>query len=65
LTTASFPYDQDTSSIALSVAPHFDEATKQSVMDEILTYRNQDKIATTYFDRGRPRIGESLSSLRS
>ncbi|KAJ7321618.1 HAD-like protein [Mycena albidolilacea] len=56
LTTASFPYDQDTSSIALSVAPHFDEATKQSVMDEILTYRNQDKIATTYFDRGRPRI---------
>lgn len=29
-------------------------------MDEILTYRNQDNIVTTYFDRTRPRIGEPL-----
>ncbi|KAJ7190188.1 HAD-like protein [Mycena pura] len=64
LTTASYPDDQDTTSIALLVASHFDEATKQSVMDEILTYRNQDKISTTYFDHARPRIGESLSSSR-
>ncbi|KAF8146525.1 HAD-like protein [Mycena galopus ATCC 62051] len=56
LTTSSFPCDQDTTCLALSIAPHFDEATKQSVMDEILTYRNKDNIITTYFDRTRPRI---------
>ncbi|KAJ6490886.1 HAD-like protein [Mycena sanguinolenta] len=56
LTTSSFPCDQDTTSIALSVAPHFTAATKQSVMDEILSYRNEDNIVTTYFDRTRPRI---------
>ncbi|KAJ7621208.1 HAD-like protein [Roridomyces roridus] len=56
LTTEAFPFDQDSTSIALSVSPHFDDATKHSVMDEILTYRNQDNIVTTYFDRTRPRI---------
>ncbi|KAF7347952.1 HAD-like protein [Mycena sanguinolenta] len=56
LTTSPFPCDQDTTSIALSVAPHFTAATKQSVMDEILSYRNQDNIVTTHFDRTRPRI---------
>ncbi|KAJ6474825.1 HAD-like protein [Mycena sanguinolenta] len=56
LTTSSFPCDQDTTSIALSVALHFTAATKQSVMDEILSYRNEDNIVTTYFDRTRPRI---------
>ncbi|KAJ7139011.1 HAD-like protein [Mycena epipterygia] len=56
LTTSSFPCDLDTTSIALSISPHFDEATKHSVMDEILTYRNQDGIVATYFDMTRPRI---------
>ncbi|KAJ6471487.1 HAD-like protein [Mycena sanguinolenta] len=46
LTTSLFPCDHDTTSVALS----------QRVMDEILSYRNQDNIVTTYFDRTCPRI---------
>ena len=57
LTTADFPCDLDTTSIGLTVSAHVDERTKNSVMDEMLTYRNKDNIMQTYFDRTRPRIG--------
>ena len=60
LTTADFPYDLDTTSIGLTVATHVDEATKHSVMDEMLTYKNKDGIIQTYFDRTRPRIGNNI-----
>ncbi|EIN08974.1 HAD-like protein [Punctularia strigosozonata HHB-11173 SS5] len=55
-TTAQFPCDLDTTSIGLTVAPHIDDATKRSVMDEMVTYLNKDGIIQTYFDRSRPRI---------
>ena len=57
LTTPEFPNDMDTTSIGLTVTNHVDEATKHSVMDEMLTYKNKDGIIQTYFDRTRPRIG--------
>jgi hypothetical protein len=56
LTTDDFPYDLDTTSVALSVCTHVDALTKHSVMDEMLTYRNVDGIAQLYFDHKRPRI---------
>ncbi|KAJ6525426.1 HAD-like protein [Mycena vulgaris] len=56
LTTSSFPFDLDTTSIASTISPHLDQVTKHSIMDEILTYRNKDNIVSTYFDVTRPRI---------
>ncbi|KAJ7140493.1 Haloacid dehalogenase-like hydrolase-domain-containing protein [Mycena crocata] len=54
-TTEEFPFDLDTTSIALSIMKP-DPATVNSVMDEMLEYVNQDGIIQTYFDHGRPRI---------
>lgn len=58
LTTAEFPCDLDTTSIAMTVAgAEVEEEMKNSVMDEMLTYKNKDDIIQTYFDVSRPRIG--------
>ena len=58
MTTADFPYDLDTTSIALTVAPHFTDEIKHNVMDEIVNLKNKDDIVQTYFDITRPRIGQ-------
>ncbi|KAJ7665704.1 Haloacid dehalogenase-like hydrolase-domain-containing protein [Mycena rosella] len=58
---AVFPFDLDTTSLALSIMQP-DAATLHSVMDEMLEYINEDGIIQlstwlqTYFDHGRPRI---------
>lgn len=57
MTTASFPSDLDTTSIACMVSDHFSAEVKNDIMDEILTLKNQDGIIQTYFDVTRPRIG--------
>lgn len=56
LTSDTFPCDIDTTSIGLTVTTHVSLDTKMSVMDEMLTYVNEDGIIQTYFDRARPRI---------
>ncbi|TBU22525.1 HAD-like protein [Dichomitus squalens] len=56
LTTAMFPNDMDTTSIACTVLDHFTTEVKNDIMDEILSFRNRDGIVQTYFDRARPRI---------
>ncbi|KAI0774629.1 hypothetical protein BD413DRAFT_472576 [Trametes elegans] len=57
LTTADFPPDVDTTSIACTVLRHsYPRAVKNDVMDEMLTLRNEDGIVLTYFDTSRPRI---------
>lgn len=43
LTTETFPYDLDTTSIGLTVT-HADDQTARLVMNEILQYRNEDGI---------------------
>jgi FMN phosphatase YigB (HAD superfamily) len=53
--TADFPCDFDTTSIALTVLPR-NHVVVSSVLDEILTYRDNDGIVMTYFDPKRPRI---------
>lgn len=55
-TTEAFPCDLDSTSIGLTVTAHVDEVTKHSVLDEMLTYKNEDGIISTYFDATRPRI---------
>lgn len=57
-TTEAFPCDLDSTSIGLTVTTHVDEVTKHSVLDEMLTYKNEDGIISTYFDATRPRIGK-------
>ena len=44
MTTQDFPFDLDTTSIGLTVTNYIDSATKCSVMDEMLTYLNEDGI---------------------
>ncbi|KZO90329.1 HAD-like protein [Calocera viscosa TUFC12733] len=55
-TIKDFPYDMDTTSTGLSICPHIKPETRHDVMNEMLTYLNQDGIIQTYFDRKRPRI---------
>ncbi|KAA1473914.1 HAD-like protein [Dentipellis sp. KUC8613] len=55
LTTDDFPYDLDTTSIGLTVTQPGDE-TMDSVMNEMLQYRDEDSIIQTYFDHERPRM---------
>ncbi|KZT51480.1 HAD-like protein [Calocera cornea HHB12733] len=55
-TIKEFPYDMDTTSIGLSICPHIKPEMRQDVLNEMLTYLNQDGIIQTYFDRKRPRI---------
>ncbi|OQE36850.1 hypothetical protein PENCOP_c011G04391 [Penicillium coprophilum] len=55
LTTGNFPNDLDTTSIALSIIPT-EKSVLWSVMDEMLTFTNEDGIFMTYFDHSRPRI---------
>ena len=57
LTTSKFPDDMDTTSIACTILDHFTTEVKHDIMDEILSFRNQDGIIQTYFDKSRPRIG--------
>jgi hypothetical protein len=61
LTTTAFPCDLDTTSIALTIAPHFTNEVKQDVMNEIVKMKNNDDLVQTYFDTTRPRIGELVS----
>ncbi|KAF7360045.1 Alpha-D-glucose-1-phosphate phosphatase YihX [Mycena venus] len=53
--TAPFPCDLDTTSLALTVMDH-DEQVAKSVMDEMLQYVDSDGIILTYFDHKRPRM---------
>lgn len=57
LTTAWYPCDLDTTSIACTVSDHFSPEVKNDIMNEILTLRSKDGIVQTYFDVTRPRIG--------
>jgi HAD superfamily hydrolase (TIGR01509 family) len=56
LTTRDFPFDADTTSIGLTIAPHVSAATKHRVMDQILSLRSSDGLLQVYFDPTRPRI---------
>ncbi|KAH0830350.1 HAD-like protein [Lanmaoa asiatica] len=44
LTTASYPCDLDTTSIACTVSDHFSPGVKNDIMDEMLTFTNEDGI---------------------
>ncbi|KAJ6625602.1 Haloacid dehalogenase-like hydrolase-domain-containing protein [Mycena sp. CBHHK59/15] len=55
LTTETFPFDLDTTSIALTVLKR-DKEVACSVMDEMLQYTDADGIVLTYFDHQRPRF---------
>ncbi|TFY83564.1 hypothetical protein EWM64_g453 [Hericium alpestre] len=55
LTSDEFPYDLDTTSIGLTVT-HPGDAIMDSVMNEMLQYRDEDSIIQTYFDHLRPRV---------
>lgn len=57
MTSEIFPSDLDTTSIGLTVSQHVNFETKMSMIDEMLTYVNEDGIIQTYFDPSRPRIG--------
>ncbi|KIJ34139.1 hypothetical protein M422DRAFT_182450, partial [Sphaerobolus stellatus SS14] len=56
LTTKEYPDDLDTTALALTIAPDISEKTRHRVMDEMLQYRNKDRIIQTYFDHSRRRI---------
>ncbi|TRM57278.1 HAD-like domain-containing protein [Schizophyllum amplum] len=56
LTTRSFPFDVDTTSIGMTVARDISEATKHRVMDEMLHLRSSDGVLQVYFDPSRPRV---------
>ncbi|TBU29645.1 HAD-like protein [Dichomitus squalens] len=56
LTTAAFPHDLDTTSIACTVLDHFGPQVKDDIMNEILSLRNEDGLVQTYFDKTRPRV---------
>jgi hypothetical protein len=53
-----FPCDLDTTSIALTIAPHYTDQMKYTIMDKMLQYKNLDDVVQTYFDPARPRIGQ-------
>ncbi|KAG6841897.1 hypothetical protein C0991_005627 [Blastosporella zonata] len=55
LTTEKFPFDLDTTSLALTVLRR-DKEIASSVMDEMLEYMGPDGIVLTYFDHRRPRF---------
>ncbi|KAI0700463.1 HAD-like domain-containing protein [Cytidiella melzeri] len=54
LTTSEYPMDLDTTSIALTVLKQ-DRRVINAVLDEMLTFQDQDGIIETYFDRKRRR----------
>ncbi|KAJ5613718.1 hypothetical protein N7528_007372 [Penicillium herquei] len=58
-TTETFPNDLDTTSLALTVLP-VDSRVVNSVLDEMLGYRDDDGIFLTYFDRSRPRVDPTV-----
>ncbi|KAF5386224.1 hypothetical protein D9615_002237 [Tricholomella constricta] len=55
LTTEQFPFDLDTTSLALTVLRR-EKALASSVIDEMLEYVDHDGIIQTYFDHRRPRF---------
>ncbi|KAK7057152.1 alpha-D-glucose-1-phosphate phosphatase YihX [Favolaschia claudopus] len=55
LTTETFPFDLDTTSIGLTVMKRPRDIAN-SVMDEMLQYIDADGIVQTYFDHHRPRF---------
>ncbi|KAJ6617998.1 Haloacid dehalogenase-like hydrolase-domain-containing protein [Mycena sp. CBHHK59/15] len=55
LTTEEFPFDLDTTSLALTVTKP-DSMLVHSIINEMLEYVNKDGIIQTYFDHGRPRF---------
>ena len=67
LTTACFPDDLDTTSMACTVLDHYSQGAKKELMDQMLALRDSDGIVQTYFDNTRPRIGkrEAITPLRS
>ncbi|KAI0083056.1 Haloacid dehalogenase-like hydrolase-domain-containing protein [Irpex rosettiformis] len=54
LTTSVFPFDFDTTSLALTIVDH-DYGLVNAVMDEMLQFRDEDGIIQTYFDHKRQR----------
>ncbi|KAJ7102373.1 HAD-like domain-containing protein [Mycena belliarum] len=59
MTTASFPEDLDTTSLALTIMPP-DACAVNSMMDEMLRYLTEDDIIGTYFDHSRPRFDPTV-----
>lgn len=55
LTTAEFPYDLDTTSLAMTILQP-DREVVEAVLEEMLEYRNEDGIILTYFDISRARM---------
>ncbi|KAG1751588.1 Haloacid dehalogenase-like hydrolase-domain-containing protein [Suillus paluster] len=55
LTTEEFPFDLDTTSLALTVM-NSPEDVAHPIMDEMLDYIDDDGIIQTYFDHRRPRF---------
>ncbi|KAG5648479.1 hypothetical protein DXG03_003090 [Asterophora parasitica] len=55
LTTEQFPFDLDTTSLALTILRR-EKALASSVIDEMLEYVDPDGIIQTYFDHRRPRF---------
>ncbi|KAF9259507.1 HAD-like protein [Marasmius fiardii PR-910] len=56
LTTSTYPFDSDTTSIGLTCTDHLPASKRQQIMDDILKHRNQDGIIPLYLDPTRPRI---------
>lgn len=63
LTTAEYPDDVDTTSFACTVRGEcYSQDMKNTIMDDILTNRNEDNKTLMYFDPSRPRIGERCTT---
>ncbi|KAL5530994.1 hypothetical protein ACEPAG_3870 [Sanghuangporus baumii] len=56
LTSENYPCDLDSTSLAWTTLPNIDKKAVESVMDEMLKYRNSDGIIEVYFDPSRPRL---------
>ncbi|KIJ30360.1 hypothetical protein M422DRAFT_81590, partial [Sphaerobolus stellatus SS14] len=48
--------DLETTSLGLTIAPEISREQCDHILDDMLTYRNQDGILQLYYDRTRPRI---------
>ncbi|KIJ47728.1 hypothetical protein M422DRAFT_85847, partial [Sphaerobolus stellatus SS14] len=48
--------DLETTSLGLTITPEISREQCDNILDDMLTYRNQDRILQLYYDRTRPRI---------
>ncbi|KAJ1335470.1 putative hydrolase of the HAD superfamily [Microdochium nivale] len=56
LTTSVYPDDLDTTSLALRNIDGYSPDVKNSILDEVLGYMNDDGLFRVYLDRTRPRV---------